>query len=399
MKNKHIVFVLILMISIAPMLLYASGTTPPTADEKKAIDWAQGDSVIEDWFVLDFLDGLKDMLWSKFDMFIDIAKALGASLCMLFLASKTYEVLSGDKKLEVLPLFRPFALLLVIINWNAFCSLIEAPAYYMAVQANDVQRAEMQNVNELRMVRFKYQMAVQNSIFDFSSESEVAKDQAGELVKNEDKSRFLDFGITEGIIKVVGQVYSLHQRLELTLQLKMTQMLEMACLWILRLAVYVVFALQVVYTGILVIFGPISVSMSIIPMFRDSFGAWVGRFITVNLYLAIAFIILFIGNLIQHHAMESEIERYKELIPASGVSVSLEKLAFLSGNGFISFGSVIIGYLLTAVIILTVPSISSWIVNSSGATSAMGGASRGVRGVSNTASKGAAMVRKAFTKV
>ena len=43
---------------------------------------------------------------------------------------------------------------------------------------------------------------------------------------------------------------------------------------ILRVAVYTIFAVQIIYTGIMIMLGPFSVAMSILPTFRESFATW-----------------------------------------------------------------------------------------------------------------------------
>jgi hypothetical protein len=140
---------------------------------------------------------------------------------------------------------------------------------------------------------------------------------------------------------------------------------------ILRIAVYVIFAIQIIYSGILIMLGPVSVALSILPMFRDSFSTWIARFISVNLYTTIALMIMFVGGIFQEFAMQSEIDRYAEIVTREGTLVSIEKLLFLKMNGLLSFGVVIITFLMTAICMFTVPSISTWIVSTSGVSSAV----------------------------
>ena len=119
--------------------------------------------------------------------------------------------------------------------------------------------------------------------------------------------------------------------------------------------------------------GPISVATSILPMFRDSFQTWIARFISVNLYLTIALIIMFIGGIFQEFAMESEILRFQEVVDRQGnmLEDAGAKILYFLGSGILSFGVVIITFLVTAICMTTVPSISTWVISTSGVNSAI----------------------------
>ena len=75
--------------------------------------------------------------------------------------------------------------------------------------------------------------------------------------------------------------------------------------------------------------------------------------------------------------MQSEISRYQALIGQNGTSANLQKLAWFAGNGILSFGTVIVVFIIGAICMFTVPSISTWIISTSGISSATSSASRG----------------------
>jgi len=128
--------------------------------------------------------------------------------------------------------------------------------------------------------------------------------------------------------------------------------------------------LQIIYSSILIILGPFAVAVSILPAFRDSFSTWIARFVSVNLYSGIAYLIMYLVGLMQEYALTSEISKYQELVGQNGLSANLEKMAWFAGNGILSFGTVIIVFLIGAICMFTVPSISTWIISTSGISSA-----------------------------
>lgn len=387
----RIILMIVLFLGL-PALLQAqtgSDTEPASEDMQKAIDWAQGGKLFDDWFMDAFLSGWKDIVWSEFDTFIDMARVMAGFMTLLFFASRSYEMMTGEKKWEILPLLRPFGLTMIILYWGPFVQLISFPTDILANAMQQKQELQQQEVNNLRYIRAEYQYQMVDQLYNYSAQTELAADQSKSFL--EDPLGTMGRSIKKGVEEVVAPVLELRQKLQLGIQLAMAQGLEALALMILRVSVYSIFAIQIIYTGIMIMLGPFSVAMSILPMFRESFATWIARFISVNLYLTIALIIMFVGGVFQEFAMQSEIDRYAEIVTRDGTLVSIEKLLFLKMNGLLSFGTVIITFLMTAICMTTVPSISTWIVSTSGASSALSTMGRTapliIRGAKSAATK------------
>lgn len=375
-----IIFLVILL--IAPILSKAQGPPP---DYKKSLEFLQGNGVYEDG-MMTFLAGMKDSIWTHFDLFIADAKALAAIFMIIFFAIKSYEMMSGDKTLEVMPLLRPFGLTMIIIWWGAFVRMIAFPTDLVALRTEEMFRSEQNNVNNLRFERAEYMYKVANSLYTFQAESEVAEKESDTWYGQAWDS--VTSTVKEGISTVVTPLVELKNRLAIGMQLLLTQLLELLALWILRLAVYVIFIIQIIYSSILIILGPFAVAVSILPAFRDSFSTWIARFIAVNLYSGIAYLVMYIMALMQKYALSSEISKYKALIGPTGTDGDyMARLTIFATNGVLSFGTVITVFLIGACCMFTVPSISTWIVSTSGITSAASSFGRGSSTVAATAKK------------
>jgi hypothetical protein len=348
----------------APML-FAQATTG--ADNTKTLEYLQGDGVYEQG-VMVFLTGLKDSVWTHFDLFITDAKALAAIFMIIYFAIKSYEMMVGDKQLEIMPLLRPFGLAMVILWWGTFVKMIAFPTDLVANQTEKMFDSEQKIVDNLRLNRASLMLEVANSLYTFQAQTQVAEKesdtwygQAWDAVTST---------VKEGISTVVSPLLELKNRLTVGMQLLFTQLLELIGIWVLRIAVYVIFMIQIIYSTILIILGPFSVSVSILPAFRDSFSTWIARFISVNLYSGIAYLVMYLCALMQEYALTSEISKYQELVGQDGLSANLEKMAWFASNGILSFGTVIIVFLIGAICMFTVPSISTWIISTSGISSA-----------------------------
>ncbi len=377
---KQLKFILLLLI----MLGGAVSAVAQQPDNKSAFEFLQGNGVYEEGMMV-FLKGLRESIWTHFDLFITDAKALAAIFMIIFFAIRSYDMISGDKKLEIMPLLRPFGLVMVIMWWGGFVKMIAFPTELVALKTEEMFSSEQSNVNALRLVRADYMQKVANSLYSFEAETELAEKESDTWAGKAWDS--VTSTIKEGMSTVVSPVIELKNRLKIGMQLLLTQLLELLGIWILRIAVYVLFMIQILYSSILIILGPFAVAASILPSFRDSMSTWIARYISVNLYVGIGYLVMYLVALMQKYAMTVEINRYKELIGEDGSAANLEKMAWFAGNGVLSFGTVILSFVIGAVCMFTVPTISTWIISTSGISSAASNFGRGSQTVMGVAKK------------
>lgn len=362
-----------LLISTGTAGFFVQSSSPAVPDSfKETFNFLQGNGVYEEG-TMHFLKQMKSAIWASNDVFIADAQALCAIFMLIFFAIKSYEMISGDKKLEIMPLLRPFGLSMVILWWPVFTKVVAFPAEIVENKTSALFDTTQGDINALRMQRAKLMVEVADELFKIQAETEVAKKEADSWYEHAWES--VQSSVKEGFSKLWNPVVEMRNRLQIGLQLLATSLLESLAIWILRISVYIIFIVQIIFSTILIILGPFSVAMSILPAFRDSFSAWIARFISVNLYSGIGFLVMYISSLFQHYALEAEITRYQELLEGSGESI--EKLTWFASNGVLSFGMVIITFIIGALTMFTVPSISTWIVSTSGVSSATSAMSSG----------------------
>lgn len=100
----------------------------------------QGAEVYEDG-MMQMLTGLRNQVWEQGIDFITDAKALSAIFMIVFFAIKSYEMMAGDRQLEIMPLLRPFGLSMIILWWNFFVQMIAFPCELVENQAKDKWKA------------------------------------------------------------------------------------------------------------------------------------------------------------------------------------------------------------------------------------------------------------------
>jgi hypothetical protein len=333
----------------------------------KSFDMLQGSEVYEDG-MMQLLAGLRNLIWGQGIEFVNDAKALSAIFMIIFFAIKSYEMMVGDKKLEIMPLMRPFGLAMIILWWNVFVRMVAFPCQLIENQSMDKWKGAQTEADNIRVKRAELMKEMADSLYNFQAQTTVAEKESdtwyGEAWDQVTST------VKKGISTVVAPVLELKQRLQIGMQLLMTQLLEMAAVWILRIATYFVFFIQVFYSSLLVLLGPFAVAISILPAFRDSFTTWIARFVSVNLYGAIAYLIMWLSAYVQQYAMTAEISRYEGILHGSGAANKMAEIAIFASNGILSFGTVIVTFLMGAIAMFTVPSISTWIVSTSGINSA-----------------------------
>jgi len=353
---------------------------------KETFNFLQGNGVYEEG-VMHFLKGMKNTVWTHFDTFITDAQALAAIFMLIFFAIKSYEMMAGDKKMEIMPLLRPFGLVMVIIWWGTFTRVLAYPTDIVAAKTESLFDSGQIEVNNLRLQRAKLMVDVADQLTTIQAETEIAEKEADTWYGRAWDA--VTSTVKEGFSAVWNPIVEFKNRMQVGLQLLVTYTLETLAIWVLRICVYIIFIIQIIYSTILIILGPFSVAVSILPAFRDSFGTWIARFISVNLYSGIAYLVMHIASLFQQYAMEAEITRYQQLVDSTGDT--MEKMAVFAGNGLLSFGIVIVTFLIGGLTMLTVPSISTWIVSTSGITSA---ASTMGRGATNATRMARRMIAK-----
>ncbi|RZJ90908.1 MAG: plasmid transfer protein [Chryseobacterium sp.] len=347
---------------------------------KDTFNFLQGNGVYEEG-MMHFLKGMKDTIWTHYDVFLADAQALCAILMLIYFAIICYGMISGDKKLGVMPLLRPFGLVMVILWWPAFTKVIAYPGALVENRTEQLFDGSQSHINDLRMQRAKLMVDVSDELFKLQASTEIAKSEADTWYENAWES--VKSSVKEGFSQVWNPVVEMRNRLQVGLQLLASSLLETMAIWILRISVYVIFIVQIIFSTILIILGPFSVAVSILPAFRQSFTEWIARFVSVSLYSGIAYLVMYVASLFQQYALEAEILRYSELL--SGEGESIEKLSWFAANGVLSFGMVIITFIIGAITMFTVPSISTWIVSTSGVSSAASAMGSGATRISSMA--------------
>ncbi|WP_319501930.1 hypothetical protein [uncultured Draconibacterium sp.] len=286
-----------------------------------------------------FTDTLVDSGVNHARILVDMARAIGGIAAFFYISKRIYEQLIADNPVSILPLLRPFALVLVITFWGPFVNLLLAPTKGLTHLSEAVYADKKHIVKE--RLEDKQQAILSTDLPLF--------------YENEEKEADLwDKGVN--LILTTYNIFSgraIQNQINFYIMDATRQLLES----FFEVLVYLIAFLRTVFCVLLVIFGPLVFALSIFDGFQDNYLQWIARFINVNLYLPIALLILSIVQEILIFVLEMEIAQINAML------IYEPKLFFVSNLIVPVCG--IFGMAM-------VPKISSWIIHASGTNSGGG---------------------------
>jgi len=286
-----------------------------------------------------FTDTLVDSGVTHARILVDMARAIGGIAAFFYISKRIYEQLIADNPVSILPLLRPFALVLVITFWGPFVNLLLEPTKGLTHLSEAVYADKKHIVKERLEDKQQAILSTDLPLFYENEEKEADLwDKGVNLI-------LTSYNIISG--------RAIHNQINFYMMDATRQLLES----FFEVLVYLIAFLRTVFCVLLVIFGPLVFALSIFDGFQDNYLQWIARFINVNLYLPIALLILSIVQEILIFVLEMEIAQINAML------IYEPKLFFVSNLIVPVCG--IIGMAM-------VPKISSWIIHASGTNSGGG---------------------------
>jgi conjugative transposon TraJ protein len=286
-----------------------------------------------------FTDFLVDSGVSHARILVDMARAIGGIAAFFYISKRIYEQLIADNPVSILPLLRPFALVLVITFWGPFVNLLLVPTKGLTKLSESVYADKKHIVKQRLDDKQQAILAADLPVFYENEEKEAALWDKG-----------INLLLTSYNI-ITGR--AIQNQINFYIMDALRQILES----FFEVLVYLIAFLRTVFCVLLVIFGPLVFAISIFDGFQDNYLQWIARFVNVNLYLPIALLILSIVQEILIYVLELEIAQINSML------VYLPQQFYVSNLIVPICG--IIGMAM-------VPKIASWIVQASGTNSGGG---------------------------
>jgi hypothetical protein len=243
-----------------------------------------------------FTDTLVDSGVNHARILVDMARAIGGIAAFFYISKRIYEQLIADNPVSILPLLRPFALVLVITFWGPFVNLLLAPTKGLTHLSEAVYADKKHIVKERLEDKQQAILSTDLPLFYENEEKEADLwDKGVNLI-------LTSYNIISG--------RAIHNQINFYMMDATRQLLES----FFEVLVYLIAFLRTVFCVLLVIFGPLVFALSIFDGFQDNYLQWIARFINVNLYLPIALLILSIVQEILIYVLEMEIAQINAML-------------------------------------------------------------------------------------
>ncbi len=270
---------------------------------------------------------------------VNLARAIGGIAAFLYISKRIYEQLIADNPISLLPLLRPFALVLVITFWGPFVQLLMVPTKGLT-KLSEVMYADKKSIVSARLEEKQDAiLAIDLPSFQENEEKEATLWDKGinmllttyNIVSGRALQHQINFYFMDGVRQLMESLF--------------------------EAIVYLIAFLRTVFCVLLIIFGPLVFAISIFDGFQDNYLQWIARFINVNLYLPIALIVLALVQEVLIYVLEAEIVQIKSSM------IYMPSMYYVSN---------LVVPLCGIVGLVMVPKIASWIVSASGTNSGGG---------------------------
>ena len=272
-------------------------------------------------------------------MLTGMAKAIGGIAAFLYISKRIYEQLIADNPISLLPLLRPFALVLVITFWGPFVQLLMVPTKGLTKLSEAVYADKKHIVADRLEEKQQAILAADLPSFQENQEKEATLWDKGinmllttyNIVSGRALQHQISFYFMDGIRQLLESLF--------------------------EVIVYLIAFLRTVFCVLLIIFGPLIFAISIFDGFQDNYLQWIARFVNVNLYLPIALLVLSLVQEVLIYVLDAEIAQVKS-------SLFYQPSMYYVSNMVVPICG-IAG-------LLMVPKIASWITSASGTGSGAG---------------------------
>lgn len=282
--------------------------------------------------IISQLDTLFEELYPQCSVLIGSSVVIAGIFALIYISRVIFAPWANGEPIEIIKLTRPFIILIAIYSLPALI-----PAFDGMLSVTKVATESLADKEKLKAKTLQ-------EVFDKKVQEKYSP--------NEESASFFD--LDEVVDKIKGALISVFTFLVAILRM---------------LAVVILNLLSVFYRIVIAIVSPFVFALAVLPSFKDSIASLVRRYINVFLYVPIANILTFVLYKLSNITLQEAIINIDK-----GADFSMDSVAGL----LTTIGTGIIGI----IAFLNVPSISGWVVESSGG----GGLTSGMNKVGQKAS-------------
>ncbi|MDR2774259.1 MAG: hypothetical protein LBC19_05870 [Tannerella sp.] len=289
---------------------------------------------------------------------VQIGITLLALFALVWTAAKLYPVIAGEEKLSVLPILRPFALALILMNWQTFVDLCRMPGHFFEQSARTEFMTSWQNLRNETKLRYDKIDDISNELMKTGTLVERAEDSERAF---EMQSSDVSKSVTGGPFNLGARIAGMAAYVMGKIKRVLMGIIEFLCLLFMNVVVCGIFFMQAAAMVLMVIIGPLSFAFSCLDPWRSSWTQWVARFFSITLWSALGYIVCWAGAEImlsivraENAALDAAIAQGAWALAASNALWSSDNFMFPLMVLFTAFGMFIVF------------PVSTWVIQTSG---------------------------------
>lgn len=239
---------------------------------------------------LTLVTSLNGFFKSYYGHFVGMGKAIGAVLCLVIVAKEAFQMMLLKRSVDVLVFIRPILISTVLAFWGPVTSSLRMPFDGIEKWAKtSVYQKEVAKVEQLHVQRWKVKFNQYNILQKARAEAELANDQMKQ------KKSFWDqvVGTVKSMWGKAVDAYRTVYDLKHTINNSVYEwIIETISKIVWYSCVLLTFFAKEIALGILTITGPISIGMSVLPIWKDNWASWLSRYLSFCLYGFVAYMIM-----------------------------------------------------------------------------------------------------------
>ena len=324
-------------------------------------------------FILRVLDGLDAMMVKKLwtgegisDTLIELAMVLACIFSLILVAKVLYKPMTGHGSIDILELGKPLLMALFLSNWFMITEAVFGIAKPLEEYFRSGYELDVTEIDKKRNERLLLAQRLDRLVADKKVDNEINETigKSEEKEKNLDNTDYANEAGAEELEAEYFDSYNPMEHLGTKLMIGQSYLMnwaEKGFLWLSEIfwasSIFLVFLSKHIATVILVMFGPIMVSTSL--LWPGSWKKWLSFSINVSFYGAIAFMVMTLCLKIIKYGIQADINLLNDTIRDEMSLMSYMK--YTSSGSFGTLGLYVISLWCGSMLVLMVPTFASWV--------------------------------------
>lgn len=302
--------------------------------------------------LLELISYMQKFFINHYSDLILFAQAVGALVSLFVVGMEAYKVMIRQKGFDIFTILRPIVISFVIASWIPFCLLISSPFKKIEEFGKNLFQTEILKLKDLKDKKWEATLSLHKRVREAKAAARITEAQIaqGSII---DKISELGANALDWINDSITAATMIYRRAVMDIFMEIITYLG-GLFW--KIMVYLTFFIKEVFIAILIITGPLTFALSSLNIWKDAWVSWLSRYISLNIYGFIAYLVLCASVQIMKYGIEVDL---KILLEVKNMTIT-NIMAY--GGDAMNLSGHIISIIIGGLTLRFVPEISSWLI-------------------------------------